>query len=216
MNSNFLLGEDKSMRFFILAMAVSAAAISSASSTIKFLGTNGGKSVEIKYNGNSKTVFAGKMNFKNLDSSTFFQTVCGDLNNFISGGQSWLVNERNATSVSASMGAAGNIVAKYFNAADNNEKKAALQLAVWEAVYDFNGGTNPNFDSGVFQGKNLSSSLKNQAKLYYMAVNMAGAAIYFEPQPSNAGQGQLGLVPEPATMAILGLGVAALARRRRK
>jgi hypothetical protein len=187
-----------------------------AHANIKYMGVDLGQGQAVDYNGTPMNVFAGKLNFLNLNTNVNFKTVCGDLGNVISNGQQWNCVPLQASSVSANMGAAGRIVAGAFYLPTNNEQAAALQLAVWEAVYD--AGTNAgtaDFTTGVFK-TNISSNLLTLANTYYSYVNTPGEAIYFQPNPLNAGQGQLAPVPEPATMLTLGAGLLIAARRRRK
>lgn len=187
-----------------------------ASANIKFLGTDLGNGLGINYNGNGMNVFAGKLKFLNLNSNQQFLSVCGDLNNIISNGQQWNCSPVLTSTMGPNMQAAGHIVANAFSLPTNNDEATGLQVAVWEAVYDAstNAGT-PDFTSGIFKS-GVSGTALAKAQQYYAFVNSPGDAIYYAPNPSNAGQGQLTPVPEPGTVIALATGAAALLRKRRK
>lgn len=188
----------------------------SAQANITFLNVDCGQSVNITYNSNARGVFAGKLKFHNNVSNQDMLTVCCDLDNTISGGQTYNCNAFNSSGVGGGITLAGNIVGGGFISASSNEDCAALQLAVWEATYDGvgNGGV-ADFTNGIF-GADISGSLLTAATGYYALTGVPGSATYYKPDPLNAGQGQLGPVPEPATYAAVGLGLALLIRRKRK
>lgn len=198
-------------------VALGAACVGVAHANIQFVSLDLGTGQGINYAGNGMNVFAGKLNFLDLSSNTAFKSVCGDLGNMINYGQSWNATRVLASSVSPNMGRAGHIVANAFHLPTTNDEATGLQLAVWEAVYDSgtNGGTTPDFTSGIFKC-GVSGTALAKAQEYYAFVNTPGDAYYFMPNPTNAGQGQLTPVPEPATIASFGLGGLLLLRRRNR
>ncbi|MCE9557630.1 MAG: PEP-CTERM sorting domain-containing protein [Armatimonadetes bacterium] len=197
----------------ILIFSAMIAAVSSNASLydVKFLGTGAGKSVGITINGSNKTVFAGKLNFKKNPSGPSFQTVCADLGVSISGGAVYGVTSSFSNVGTTAVKKAGNIVGASFNSANSNDDAAALQLAVWEALYD--GASAPSFSSGNFK-TSASSSVKTKATAYYAKISQAGNALYLKATPTGSGQSQLTAVPEPAALASLGLGLALIIRRK--
>ncbi|MBL8047599.1 MAG: PEP-CTERM sorting domain-containing protein [Chthonomonas sp.] len=195
----------------LLATVVSAAF--AAPYTVKFKSTSVGQSTSIKFYGSSKNVFAGKLKFNNVAKGSDFFTVCADLAVQISGGQTYNVNNQFASASPLGIAKAGRIVAKHFNSANTNEKAAALQLAVWEAIYDT--GSSPSFSSGNFKAT-VSTSVKNQAYSYYSAISTPGEALYLKATPTNSGQSQLTVVPEPAALAALVIGAGMIVLRRKK
>jgi hypothetical protein len=199
------------IRIFGAIFALAIAGIASAN--VQFTGVANGINASIKFNGNNKSVFAGRLNFKETTTNTLFKTVCGDLGNTISGGQQWAWNGQSTASMPAPYQKAGQIVSTFFGTALTNNEGAALQLAVWEAIYD-NGF---DLSSGNFQYNDNNATVSALALTFYNG-GLSGSALYLAPQPSNAGQGQLTVnpVPEPGTMAALGLGALAFIRRRRK
>ncbi len=111
------------------------------------------------------------------------------------------------------------ILNNYSLGVTNNIARAALQLAVWEAIYD-NGAT-LNLNTGTFYVSFLSGGTsENRAKIlsdagiYYSGSSTYGVGVYAWDQ-----QNLLRGVPEPGTVILLGLALAGsgivLIRRRR-
>lgn len=144
-------------------------------------------------------------------------TVCADLLHQIHNGDSWNCDHFNTQGFGGGIELAGNIVAQKFagvvNAAtDQNAQACGLNLAVWDAIYD--GGAVFDAANGNFLVTNASASALGYAAIYYTAISTSGNAIYMQPDPLGAGQGQL-TVPEPTSIAALAIGALALRRRRR-
>jgi hypothetical protein len=101
--------------------------------------------------------------------------------------------------------------------ASSNNDRAALQLAVWEAIYD--NDNDFDLDSGNFYIGSLSGSntsyVRSQAGTYYAGSSDDGIGVY-----AYDDQNLLRGVPEPGTLILLGVGllgsgVASIRRRRR-
>jgi hypothetical protein len=97
----------------------------------------------------------------------------------------------------------------------------ALQLSLWELVYDYSPSYNYNLGAGVFQAT-ASASVSGQANAWLAAATLAGAvptAHYVVAQgPSHQDLLAITAVPEPTTVALMILGLVAVggaaARRR--
>jgi len=116
---------------------------------------------------------------------------------------------------------AASILNRWSYSVSSNIGRAALQLAVWEAIYD-NGstfdvdkgsGTRGNFWVDVLSGPSTGAVL-SAAAAYYSGSSDTGIGIYADDQ-----QNLLRGVPEPGTVVLLGLGLAGCGvvflRRRR-
>jgi len=161
----------------------------------------------------SQNFFSGAQsgNYNGGPSATLF---CVDFDKHNSIPTSYDVSVLTETSLSN-----GALVGKVFNKFSNfttNAEAAALQLAIWDAVYD--GG------DGLAAGSFKSSSFQSEVAAIFAAdfTGVSSHITYYAPT-SHGPNGDLyqGMitgapVPEPATMAVLALGAGALLRRRRR
>lgn len=209
-----------------LVAAVAALLTAVGVADIKYDGQYATQTVKITFNGsnnswNDSNAIAGKLTFKdptnNCGLGTSFQTVCVDLDHYLDG-NFFSVNCSNTFGMGGGIEMAGKIARAFFAAAGNNNANcAALQVAVWEAVYDgvANGGT-ADFANGNF--KCSTASILGTATTYYGAAsNPTGNCMLLKPEPQGSrGQAQITPVPEPASIATVAIGVFAMVRRKRK
>lgn len=101
----------------------------------------------------------------------------------------------------------------HHNAGLTADQQASVQVALWEARYDMDFDLN----SGNFKAMAINSGVKSGAEAILANVmnptGPIGDAYYFESQINS--QDLIGPVPEPASLAALGVGAAALIRRRK-
>lgn len=105
-----------------------------------------GRTVTVCIDGRSvETTFAGKLGFR--DANHEWQSVCADVRSPVSGGQIYRVQNFSSTLYGGNVARAGNIVAKYFYAAQTPDQCAGLQIAVWKALED--GTDEPDFEAVI-------------------------------------------------------------------
>lgn len=164
------------------------------------------------YSGN---VYAGLLKFDESSLGTL-KTFCVDLDHAISSGQSWpdSIWETSTYGV-AGVQYAGNLIAADYAQVDSKAKAVGLQLAIWEARYDDINNPNPDFDNGEFTASGMSSGALAAANSFWQDRLTPGNALLIRNENGH-GQDQLTPVPEPASLAAIGIGFAALLRRRRR
>lgn len=211
------------MKKAILSLACTSILVGAASASITYDGMGGHQTVKITFHGSNNNfsndnVSAGKMKFQDPGNDcglgTSFFSLCVDLDHNV-GSSAFGVNCSNTFGAGGGLEMAGKIARAFFAAAGtSNSKCAALQVAVWEAIYDgvSNGGATPDFSHGAF--KCSTSSVLAQATTYYAAaMNTWGNSRYIKPT-GHKGQAQITPVPEPATIGVLLAGALGVIRRR--
>ncbi|MBI5706778.1 MAG: PEP-CTERM sorting domain-containing protein [Armatimonadetes bacterium] len=211
------------MKKAIILLAGISALSAASLAGITYDGMGGHQTVKVTFHGSNHNysndnVTAGKLKFQDPTNGcglgTTFYSLCVDLDRNV-GSSAFNVSCTDTFGAGGGLEMAGKICRAFFAAAGtSNSKCAALQVAIWEALYDgvANGGATPDFSHGAF--KCSTSSVLAQATIYYSAAtNPTGNSRYLRPTGSK-GQAQIAPVPEPATVGVLVAGAIGLIRRR--
>jgi hypothetical protein len=197
------------------------------STTLSGVGSYSGFAGELNWlwgsDGNPATIAATPDGFAQA-----FYTYCVDMSQYLQDPQT--VNVISSDDFMGGDAGSGARAAWLFNSyasairsntyADSNLRAAALQVAIWEAVYDSTG----NLGGGDFTLA-TTGSIRSYADSYITALysvdwSSSNALILNTSDERVAGQDQVTniAVPEPATFALVGLGwcfVSSTKRRRR-
>ena len=145
----------------------------------------------------TEDVYIGKLLF--TDDHSTFATVCADLSSPLDHEFHPYTDTDTNPLLDTNLSKAGNIVQADFNKATNAQSAAALQLAVWSALY--NGGTTFNANGADFKVTGVNHSVLDQAAIYFKDFNVKGSAEYYSSPAGCGGQSQLTAnpAPEPAS-----------------
>lgn len=213
----------------ILALATAALVVpATALPTLDIIGTGKGRNTKISLNngGDFDSVFAGELKLELITGigTTQFRGFCTDADLRAPGG-SWGVQILDTNSLHPNGSRIAYLVNKYLpgiTASGSNDEGRALQLAIWELSEE----TSNTFDltSGSFRAKETNNNPLSAATLTwtqtYLADVGSGVGPFYASNLDGNGrqlsQNMVTAVPEPASIAAIGIGLAAVLRRRRR
>jgi hypothetical protein len=176
--------------------------------TITFDKPDLGNDYMITYGSEHLNAFVGSLFFTAPPSKVPFVTFCVDLTHMITNGQSYQVNPVFTSTLSATnvYREAGDVLDAGIKTATDKNHAAALQLAIWKTVY-----------GNTFSASGVSSTVLSEENAYYTAgMKYKGNALFLQDTPTSKGQSQITCTPEPASLAVLGIGVFGLFFRRKR
>jgi len=205
-------------KFFAAATVFTLAAVSQAG-LLNVNNISRNQIVNISYNGNSETVYAGGFSTTYAGDGRSYLSFCADLdhNQYVPG-----VSDVTAgTKINVANGQLlSNLLTKFADAVDSYpyEEAAALQLAVWDIWADGGDGlTKGKFRaSGNYRPtETLATYMIKRAKQYTGPADLVVYNVNRVPGENTQGQNLIRAVPEPTGIAVAGLGLVALLRRRK-
>ncbi|MFY9232936.1 MAG: PEP-CTERM sorting domain-containing protein [Fimbriimonadaceae bacterium] len=194
----------------------------SAQAAVMFIeGFVPGKSLEINvnYKGAGSTETAGAF-AAHIDGGPMVEAYCVDLLNGGTIGQEYsftplstnlLSNGARVAYLYSTFAPTIELGSTYDTLQKVREASAGLQLAIWDVLYDGGDGLFAG-DLWSFEGGNVET----YAGFFIGSSNGASEAIWAkaDAHPDEMNQDLIVPVPEPATLAALGMGVAAFLRKR--
>ena len=207
----------KNLSTIAITIGILGAASLANAQSLQFMGMQLGNPNTgiVSLDGNSENVYMGALTFSNGTDSIV--TYCADLSSPLNNNSNPysvdLVDQSNGTGLAL----AAKILATNYTTATNADQQQGLQLAIWEALYD----NNATFDYSSGRLQVVSGvgapALGFAASSYTAGIgNTPTTAVELFSANSPGGQSQIHVVPEPASLAALGLGAFGLVVRRRK
>lgn len=198
---------------FLVVLGVPGASQASSLFTYNGLVSEMSRSVAINYAGKNMTVGAGLANVS-LDGVDLIG-LCVDLVHWNTNGSAYQVNVRPIEERGPTATRAAWLFSSAVGTVDTRDRGAALQLAVWDILYDGGDGLNAGSFKSSVTGNVLTitnSYLANSFGQQSSAAQYLKAVTHGDKNDENQ---DYMVVPEPASMAVLLTGAAAVLRRRR-
>ena len=207
----------------LIAASILGASVTANAALLQLDGLTRGLNTTIKYNGNVETVWTGAVQARIDGNATHVYCVDIPRVSYVPG--SYSVNAT-STNLLANGARAAYVLNRWDAALDYppsmGGEDAAMQLALWDIVYDNGDG----FDTGIFQVVAAPTVATSLGKYFLKnSVNKADVATYLQAVDhgpnNNLNQNMITTatvteaVPEPASIAVLGIGIAAFLRRRK-
>ena len=154
----------------------------------------------------NNTYSAGPFN-ASLNGGPSMEVYCADLGHSAAYNSPMTVNVVDTSTLGSGYQLAAQILNKHFASADTALERAALQGAIWRSIY----GNSISLNDGTSGAAALAES--------YLTEDLTGystSARYYDLGSANQSMMGVQSVPEPASIAALGVGALGVLKRRKK